>query len=68
MLFSRYVFSRLYWALSLVYVPLFLEERLSVNPSQGSELVASVPLVLYISSFFLSLVLKSKISSCGNQV
>ncbi|XP_026319646.1 major facilitator superfamily domain-containing protein 12-like [Hyposmocoma kahamanoa] len=63
-----YVFSRLYWALSLVYVPLFLEERLSVNPSQGSELVASVPLVLYISSFFLSLVLKSKISSCGNQV
>ncbi|XP_049876892.1 major facilitator superfamily domain-containing protein 12-like isoform X2 [Pectinophora gossypiella] len=63
-----YVFSRLYWALSLVYVPLFLEERLAVNPTQGSELVASVPLVLYISSFFFSLILKSKISSCGNQV
>ncbi|XP_063375639.1 major facilitator superfamily domain-containing protein 12-like [Cydia amplana] len=63
-----YVFSRLYWALTLVYVPLFLEERLSVNPSAGSELVASVPLVLYISSFFSSLLLKSKITSCGNQV
>ncbi|KAL0851126.1 hypothetical protein ABMA28_006992 [Loxostege sticticalis] len=63
-----YVFSRLYWALSLVYVPLFLEERLSVNPSAGSELIASVPLVLYISSFFFSLLLKSKISSCGNQI
>ncbi|KAJ2947918.1 hypothetical protein O0L34_g9709 [Tuta absoluta] len=63
-----YVFSRLYWALSLVYVPLFLEERLSVNPTQGSELVASVPLVLYISSFVFSLILKSKISKCGNQI
>ncbi|KAI8438588.1 hypothetical protein MSG28_011036 [Choristoneura fumiferana] len=63
-----YVFSRLYWALTLVYVPLFLEERLSVNPSAGSELVASVPLVLYISSFFSSLLLKSKISLCGNQL
>ncbi|XP_031768909.2 major facilitator superfamily domain-containing protein 12-like isoform X2 [Galleria mellonella] len=61
-----YVFSRLYWALSLVYVPLFLEERLSVNPSAGSELVASVPLVLYISSFFFTLLLKSKINNCGN--
>ncbi|XP_013194158.2 major facilitator superfamily domain-containing protein 12 [Amyelois transitella] len=63
-----YVFSRLYWALSLVYVPLFLEERLSVNPSAGSELVASVPLVLYISSFFFSLLLKSKINIYGHQV
>ncbi|XP_011554733.3 major facilitator superfamily domain-containing protein 12 [Plutella xylostella] len=63
-----YVFSRLYWALSLVYVPLFLEERLAFNPSAGSELVASVPLVLYISSFFSSLVLKSNISNCSNQV
>ncbi|CAD0194839.1 unnamed protein product [Chrysodeixis includens] len=63
-----YVFSRLYWALSLVYVPLFLEERLSFNPSAGSELVASVPLVLYISSFFFSLLLKSKINKCGNQI
>ncbi|KAM3967907.1 major facilitator superfamily domain-containing protein 12-like [Aphomia sociella] len=63
-----YVFSRLYWALSLVYVPLFLEERLSVNPSAGSELVASVPLMLYISSFFFTLLLKSKINNCGNYV
>ncbi|XP_013176044.1 PREDICTED: uncharacterized symporter YjmB-like isoform X1 [Papilio xuthus] len=63
-----YVFSRLYWALSLVYVPLFLEERLSVNPDEGSELVASVPLVLYISSLLFSFLLKSKISSCGNQM
>ncbi|CAB3240055.1 unnamed protein product [Arctia plantaginis] len=63
-----YVFSRLYWALSLVYVPLFLEERLSYNPSAGSELVASVPLVLYVSSFFFSLLLKSNINQCGNQV
>ncbi|CAF4793326.1 unnamed protein product [Pieris macdunnoughi] len=63
-----YVFSRLYWALSLVYVPLFLEERLSVNPTEGSELVASVPLVLYISSLFFSFLLKSNIEKIGNQV
>ncbi|KAJ8735604.1 hypothetical protein PYW07_007224 [Mythimna separata] len=63
-----YVFSRLYWALSLVYVPLFLEERLVYNPSAGSELVASVPLVLYVSSFFFSLLLKSKINRFGNQM
>ncbi|KAL4712663.1 hypothetical protein ACJJTC_007960 [Scirpophaga incertulas] len=62
-----YVFSRLYWALSLVYVPLFLEERLAFNASAGSELVASVPLVLYISSFFFSLFLKNNISNCGNK-
>ncbi|CAK1540053.1 unnamed protein product [Leptosia nina] len=63
-----YVFSRLYWALSLVYVPLFLEERLSVNPTEGSELVASVPLVLYISSLLFSFLLKSNIEKIGNQV
>ncbi|OWR40964.1 major facilitator superfamily domain-containing protein 12-like isoform X1 [Danaus plexippus] len=63
-----YVFSRLYWALSLVYVPLFLEERLSVNPSEGSELVASVPLVLYISSLVFSFLLKSNINKIGHQV
>ncbi|XP_068626870.1 major facilitator superfamily domain-containing protein 12-like [Battus philenor] len=63
-----YVFSRLYWALSLVYVPLFLEERLSVNPNEGSELVASVPLVLYISSLLFSFLLKSKINNFGNKV
>ncbi|CAH2254801.1 jg15383 [Pararge aegeria aegeria] len=65
-----YVFSRLYWALSLVYVPLFLEERLSVNPNaaEGSELVASVPLVLYISSLFFSFLLKSNINKLGHQV
>ncbi|XP_047532965.1 major facilitator superfamily domain-containing protein 12-like isoform X1 [Vanessa atalanta] len=63
-----YVFSRLYWALSLVYVPLFLEERLSVNPTEGSELVASVPLVLYISSLIFSFLLKSNINKIGHQV
>ncbi|XP_050681348.1 major facilitator superfamily domain-containing protein 12-like isoform X2 [Leptidea sinapis] len=63
-----YVFSRLYWALSLVYVPLFLEERLSVNPTEGSELVASVPLILYISSLLFSFLLKSNISKIGNQI
>ncbi|KOB74709.1 Chromodomain-helicase-DNA-binding protein 1, partial [Operophtera brumata] len=42
--------------INLVYVPLFLEERLSVNPSAGSELVASVPLVCYLIGSFFSLV------------
>ncbi|XP_041975676.1 major facilitator superfamily domain-containing protein 12-like [Aricia agestis] len=63
-----YVFSRLYWALSLVYVPLFLEERLSVNPTEGSELVASVPLALYVSSLLCSFLLKSKINRLGHHV
>ncbi|KAJ0182484.1 hypothetical protein K1T71_001853 [Dendrolimus kikuchii] len=63
-----YVFARLYWALSLVFVPLYLEERLSINPYMGTQLIASVPLVIYISSFFFTLLLKSRINSFGNQV
>lgn len=63
-----YVFARLYWALCLVFVPLYLEERLLINPYMGTQLIASVPLVIYISSFFFTLLLKSRINMCGNQV
>ncbi|XP_075973321.1 major facilitator superfamily domain-containing protein 12-like isoform X2 [Anticarsia gemmatalis] len=63
-----YVFSRLYWALSLIYVPLFLEERLSVNPTAGSQLVASVPLVVFVSSMIFTVFMRSKILNFGNYI
>lgn len=49
-----YVTSRLFLTISLVYMPLYLTETLS----EGTELIASVPLVCYLSSFISSLGIK----------
>ncbi|KAJ9581336.1 hypothetical protein L9F63_023484, partial [Diploptera punctata] len=49
-----YVTSRLFLTISLVYMPLYLNETLS----KETELIASVPLVCYLSSFIASLAIK----------
>ncbi|PSN57470.1 hypothetical protein C0J52_08022 [Blattella germanica] len=49
-----YVTSRLFLTISLVYMPLYLNETIS----EGTELIASVPLVCYLSSFIASIGIK----------
>lgn len=65
-----YVASRLYMILNLVYMPLYLEERESLNVTGGDlrEAVATVPLLSFLASFLASLGLKYKGSVCGNKV
>lgn len=46
-----YVTSRLFLTISLVYMPLYLNESVS----EGEELLASVPFVCYLSSFIASI-------------
>lgn len=45
-----YVTSRLFLTISLVYMPLYLNESVD----EGKELLASVPFVCYLSSFIAS--------------
>ncbi|KAJ4435437.1 hypothetical protein ANN_18052 [Periplaneta americana] len=49
-----YVTSRLFLTISLVYMPLYLNESLN----KGTELIATVPLVCYLSSFTASIGIK----------
>lgn len=46
-----YVTSRMFLTISLVYMPLYLNE----NVNEGEELLASVPFVCYLSSFIASI-------------
>lgn len=54
-----YVFARLFMTISLVYMPLWLNEKSADgNSSRGIEQIATVPLVSFISSFVASVVFK----------
>ena len=59
-----YVTSRLFLTISLVYMPLYLTETLS----EETELIASVPLVCYLSSFVASLGIKYVNNQFGSKV
>ncbi|XP_055600854.1 major facilitator superfamily domain-containing protein 12-like [Uranotaenia lowii] len=65
-----YVFSRLFMTTSLVYMPLWLDERsLQPDPVQNNasvEHLATVPLVSFLASFIASLVLKYSNRYVGN--
>ncbi|XP_077295408.1 major facilitator superfamily domain-containing protein 12-like [Arctopsyche grandis] len=64
-----YVASRLFSALGLVYMPLYLDERLTSSDSTETiEAIASVPLATYISSFFTSLLLKYRNKYFNNKL
>lgn len=76
-----YVFSRLFMTTSLVYMPLWLNERSYVPPSNGSliedvivnsgnniENIATVPLVSFIASFIASMVIKQTDRFIGHKV
>ncbi|XP_063239275.1 major facilitator superfamily domain-containing protein 12-like [Bacillus rossius redtenbacheri] len=59
-----YVASRMFLTLSMVYIPLYLDEGIS----EESEILATVPLVAYIASFLASLGIKYLSNFCGNKV
>jgi len=59
-----YVTSRLFLTISLVYMPLYLNE--SVN--EGKELLASVPFMCYLSSFIASIGIRYINRLCGSKV
>lgn len=65
-----YVFSRLFMTTSLVYMPLWLDERsFQPDPVQNNasvEHLATVPLVSFLASFVASLVLKYTNKYVGN--
>lgn len=72
-----YVFSRLFMTTSLVYIPLWLNER-SLTPSNDAladatadrsvEHIATVPLVSFLSSFLSSMLMKYSHHWFGQQV
>ncbi|XP_052890488.1 major facilitator superfamily domain-containing protein 12-like [Anopheles moucheti] len=67
-----YVFSRLFTTTSLVYMPLWLDERAyqpNVTPAENNanvEHLATVPLVSFLASFVASLLLKYTNRFFGN--
>lgn len=73
-----YVFSRLFTTTSLIYIPLWLDERqmqaipFSVNGggrvSASVELIALVPMVSFVASFLASLLMNKSHRICGHQV
>lgn len=72
-----YVFSRLFMTTALVYIPLWLNERL-ITPSKvggviedsdkSVEHIATVPLVSFLSSFVSSMLMKYSHRVCNHQV
>lgn len=72
-----YVFARLFMTTSLIYIPLWLDERSSTtvhnigaeNPSAKSvEHIATVPLVSFLASFVASMALKYTNRKVGHQI
>lgn len=69
-----YVFSRLFTTTALVYVPLWLDERLLQVSKSGAanntsvEHIATVPMVTFLSSFFSSLLLERSNNRLGHRL
>lgn len=77
-----YVFSRLFMTTSLVYMPLWLNERSYTPPSNGSSIeveaflgdgksienIATVPLVSFVASFVASMLIKQTDRAIGYKV
>ncbi|KAL1498164.1 hypothetical protein ABEB36_009006 [Hypothenemus hampei] len=66
-----YVASRLFTILNLIYIPLYLEERGSleiVNKDKIRETIATIPLVCYVASFLTSICLKCRGRCCPDKV
>jgi hypothetical protein len=59
-----YMSTRLFVNLSQVYIPLYLHESLNM----GAESLAVVPLVMFLSSFMMSLLVKVLNKKCGRKV
>ena len=59
-----YMATRLFANLSQVYVPLYLHEALNMT----AESLAIIPLVMFLSSFVTSVVVKLLNKKCGRKV
>lgn len=59
-----YMAARLFVNLSQVYVPLYLHESLGM----GAESLAVIPLVMFLTSFGMSLLVKILNKKCGRKV
>lgn len=71
-----YVFSRLFTTTSLIYIPLWLDERqiqtsrlTAIDPQIDTsvELIALVPMVSFVSSFLSSLLMNKSHRICGHR-
>jgi hypothetical protein len=59
-----YMSTRLFVNLSQIYIPLYLHESLGM----GAESLAVIPLVMFLSSFAMSLLVKVLNKKCGRKV
>jgi Na+/melibiose symporter-like transporter len=59
-----YMATRLFVNLSQVYIPLYLHESLNMT----AESLAVIPLVMFVSSFVVSLLVKVLNKKCGRKV
>ncbi|KAJ3640078.1 hypothetical protein Zmor_003395 [Zophobas morio] len=66
-----YMASRLFTTLTLIYIPLYLDEKGAGSEDTGDGIrrtIASVPLVCFVASFLTSIILKFRIRRCGDKV
>ncbi|XP_068916276.1 major facilitator superfamily domain-containing protein 12-like isoform X1 [Tenebrio molitor] len=64
-----YMASRLFTTLTLIYIPLYLDEKGAGSESTGDgirQTIASVPLVCFVASFLTSILVKFR--WCGDKV
>lgn len=66
-----YMASRLFTILNLIYIPLYLDERGSIEVTEKEKIrqtIATIPLVSYIASFLTSITLKCRLPCCTDKI
>lgn len=63
-----YVFSRLFMTTSLIYIPLWLDEHSTISTSTNVENIAIIPLISFLSSFVLSVLMKNFSNYYGHKI
>ncbi|NP_001280547.1 uncharacterized protein LOC655856 [Tribolium castaneum] len=66
-----YMASRLFTTLTLIYIPLYLDEKGARSEDTGDgirQTIASVPLVCFVASFMTSIALKFRLRRCSDKV
>ncbi|KAJ8946335.1 hypothetical protein NQ318_004225 [Aromia moschata] len=66
-----YMSSRLFTILNLIYIPLYIDERGSLEIAEHEKMrqtIASVPLASYLASFLTSIFLKFRIKICSDKI
>lgn len=63
--------SRLFTTLTLIYIPLYLDEKGYISEvirKEYRQAIASVPLVCFLASFITSILLKYRTNRCSDKV